>query len=107
MQNLKKTILILAAILSVTGAVAQNYASHSRLATGQWFKIPVSNTGVYKITTREVSALNLVPCSQIALYGQPGGMLSASNVQMHPDDLQPAAAEVVDVNGNGLFDEDD
>ena len=107
MQTLKRTFLILAALLSAMGAVAQDYAAHSLLATGRWFKIPVSSAGVYKITTREVNALSLVPCSQIALYGLPGGMLSASNAQVQPDDLLPVATEVVDVNGNGLFDEED
>ena len=89
-------------------AVAQgNYASHSKLAEGNWYKIAVSNTGVYMLTTTDLAELNGTPCNRIALFGAPGGMLSANNMAAHPDDLVPAAIEVVDKNSNGLFEAED
>ena len=86
---------------------AQSFASQSLLASGQWYKIPVSTTGVYKITTQLVPALANVPCNHICLYGTPGDMLSTSNTAPHPDDLTPAAIQIIDHNNNGLFDNDD
>lgn len=89
-------------------ALAQgSYADHSRLAEGSWYKIPVNNSGIYVITTADIAELYGAPCDKIALFGDPSGMLSASNMASHPDDLVPAAIEVVDLNGNGIFELDD
>ncbi len=107
------------AILYITGfllwgltggnpAAAQNsYADHSKLAEGSWYKIPVATTGVYIVTTADVAALHGASCNSIAIFGASGGMLSYSNMADHPDDLIPAAIEIVDVNGNGTFEQDD
>ena len=98
-------VAVLAAPLCVTGQ--QQYAEHSLLATGQWYKIPVATTGVYKITTQEVAALRGARCTDIALYGDAGGMLSANNTTVYTDDLVPAAIVVADANGNGVFEDED
>lgn len=88
-------------------ANAQTYATNSLLASGSWYKIPVDKTGVYKITSSDISALAGVSCSKITLYGAPGGMLNPYNGADHPDDLVPAAIQIVDRNSNGTFDADD
>ncbi len=101
---------ILCLILCLMQAVplsAQSYAPQSLLASGQWYKIPVSTSGVYKVTTAQLPALSQISCDKICLYGAPGDMLSVSNTAPHPDDLTPAAIQIVDLNGNGLFDSDD
>ena len=85
----------------------QQYVEHSMLATGQWYKIPVATAGVYSITTNEIAALRGTYCSDIALYGNASGMLSSNNTLLFADDLVPTAIEVVDVNGNGVFENDD
>lgn len=85
----------------------QQYADHSLLASGRWYKIPVSTAGVYKVTANEVSALRGATCSGIGLYGDAGGMLSANNTLIYTDDMVPAAIEVVDVNRNGVFEDED
>ena len=103
----KKLFLAIAAMLLAACVAAQDFAAHSILAEGRWYKIPVDTAGVYKITTREVSALDNAPCNKIALYGLPGGMLSANNTSFQPNDLLPAAIHVVDVNGNGIFEAED
>lgn len=102
------TCILVAGLLCGTEAVAQSqYAEHSKLASGEWYKIPVASTGVYIITTADVASLYGTPCSNIALFGSPGGMLKVSNMDTHPGDLVPAAIEVVDVNKNGTFETDD
>ena len=85
-------------------AIAQNFTPHSLLSEGQWFKIPISNTGVYKITIDNLPALNNTLCSQIALYSTPGEMLSTSTRDLANDDLMPVATEIADNNNNGIFD---
>jgi hypothetical protein len=85
----------------------QQYAEHSLLAEGQWYKIPVANSGIYKLTAREVPALKGAGCADIAVYGDAGGMLSSNNTLVYTDDMVPAAIEVVDANGNGVFEEED
>ena len=82
----KKLFLAIAAMLFAACVAAQDFAAHSILAEGRWYKIPVDTAGVYKITTREVSALDNAPCNKIALYGLPGGMLSANNISFHTND---------------------
>lgn len=89
-------------------ATAQpNYAHSSRLAEGKWFKIAISETGVYKISTNEIPALLGVNCDSISMFGNPGGQLSTSNMDNHPDDLNIVAIDVVDNNQNGIFDNND
>lgn len=107
--NVKSTILLLAiCLIPIMDAFAQQpYASNSRLADGTWYKIPISQTGIYKLTTSDLADLSGIPCSKIALYGSDGMMLYTSNSAEHPDDMVPAAIEIVDQNGNGTFDTED
>lgn len=100
-------ILWLLALLPTLSLRAQGYASQSLLATGQWYKIAVPASGVYKITAAQAPALLQASCDHICLYGAPGDMLAISNGASHPDDLTPAAIQVFDLNANGLFDADD
>ena len=111
MRKGTKTLIALGVLLAavqVHGVQAQaTYAEHSLLAEGRWYKIPVSETGVYKITADDIAGLSGTECSHIALYGADAGMLTSSNNQPRPDDLKPVALEMVDANGNGIFDEGD
>ena len=98
-------LMLLLSIASI--ADAQTLAANSKLAEGSWYKIPISKTGVYKLTTSSLSDLSGIPCNQIALYGMPGGQLSTTTGADLMDDLVPVAIEVTDANGNGLFDNQD
>lgn len=98
---------LLTALLCTSVAAAQSYADHSLLASGNWHKIPISQTGVYKLVPSDISALNGANCASILVCGHAGSMLSADNTASHPDDLTPAAIRLVDANGNGKFDGSD
>lgn len=99
---------VLLSVMSIAdNANAQSFISHSRLSTGSWYRIPIRQAGIYKLTSTEIPALNGVRTTQIALYGTPGGQLSSQLYDSLPDDLVPAAIEVNDANGNGLFDGSD
>lgn len=98
---------LLAALFCTTGAAAQSYSDHSLLANGNWHKIPIAKTGIYKLVPSDIAALNGASCSSIIVCGGPGSMLSTDNTLPHPDDLTPAAIQIVDANGNGKFDGSD
>ena len=102
-----RAIMPLMAMLLATQLWAQPFASHSQLASGNWFKIAVNTTGVYKLTTADIPSLNNAHCDQIALYGAPGGQLSVHNSDAHFDDLVPAAIQIADANNNGIFENGD
>ena len=85
----------------------QTYADHSILATGEWYKIRINTTGLYRITPYDVPVLKGTQCSDVALYGDAGGMLSSNNTIAYHDDLTPIAIEVTDKNQNGVFDDED
>ena len=106
-QLIRLVAMVAAIAVPGCGTAQQQYAEHSLLATGRWYQIPVAATGVYKISTSEVAALRGVRCTEIALYGDAGGMLSSNNTILYNDDMVPAATEVVDANGNGVFEDGD
>ena len=102
----RKTIYI---ILLVTGGLwtAASGQSHSVFAEGQWWKMRVTTSGVYRITTGDVPALAGTQVNNLAVYGMGSGMLSIYNSQTPTDGMRQLAIEVRDRNGNGLFDADD
>lgn len=102
------SVLLYAAFLLSTAdrAIAQ-HASHSVLASGDWWKLEILEDGIYKITPSDVPALSGTPVAHLAIYGQPGGMLDKTNGATRIDDLKEMAIHVHDANNNGLFDSDD
>ena len=101
------TILLSGLFFAAPADAQQPYSAHSKLAAGSWYKISISETGVYKLTAADLPALNGTICSKIALYGNEGKMMNASNTSPRPDDLEPVAIEVHDANSNGLFEAED
>lgn len=99
--------IILATLLIISTSATAQHREHSVLATGTWFKMGISETGVYKIGTSHISSLNGTPTNNIAIYGQPGGMLSMKNTPQRPDDLTEIPITVADLNNNGIFDNND
>ena len=100
--------LMLALLLLLGGGMAQGqHADHSLLASGTWYKLSLKESGIYKLTTAELGALEGRRTANLALYGHPGGMLPERNGEARPDDLLPMPVEIHDLNDNGLFDADD
>ncbi len=96
----------------------KNYAKKSSyksspssiLATGNWYKISVSSTGIYKIDKQffkdhsiDISGVNP---QNFRIYGNGEGMLSEENSKQKYFDLQENAIEVVG-EGDGVFDDND
>jgi hypothetical protein len=69
----------------------RNYASSSVMAQGDWFKVGVTRSGIYKINVAFLNSLGLnaagVNARHLAVYGNGGGMLPQANSTDRPDDL--------------------
>jgi hypothetical protein len=87
------------ASLKKQGKTNRIYATNSVLSTGQWYKLGVTSTGMYKLdrTTLQnmgINVQNLDP-RQIQLYGNGGGILPQANMAHRADDLVQNAIMVV------------
>jgi hypothetical protein len=85
-------------------------ATGSVLASGDWFKLAVSQTGIYKIDAAYLSSIgintSLVNPDMIQIYGNGGGMLPQANSVARLDDLVENAIYISE-DGNGIFDNND
>lgn len=113
MTRFNKSFWLLLAILFLTGftAIAQrSYAPHSVLASGNWFKISVSASGVYKMDLAFLSKLGIntsnLPSSSIRLFGNGGFMLPELASGPKKDDLFENALWVED-GGDGVLNGND
>ena len=83
---------------------SRTYASNSVLKNGDWYKMGISSTGIYKITYDDLSKLG-VPVDQInpkniRVYGNGGGILPEANYTSRYDDLQENAIMVFGEDDN-------
>ncbi len=87
----------------------QRMLSQSVLADGQWFKIRINKSGIYKLTYDDLKSMGFPvdgDPANIALYGNGGGVLPEKNNAPRPAGLTENPIEVVD-GGNGSFDAGD
>lgn len=106
---LKGRAWILAGICWLTvfaGRAQRNYAPHSVLATGDWYRFSVTGNGVCKLDLAFLSSLgipaaNLASASVRIFSGSPG-MLPEANNAPYLDDLQELSVLLVD-GGDGLL----
>lgn len=87
-------------------------AFNSVLSTGNWYKLLVSEEGIYKIDANflrgagiEPSSLNAV--TDIKIFGGDGRRIAEDLSTPRPNDLPQLAVKYVDNNSNGKFDNDD
>ncbi len=82
------------------------YAAHSVLAQGNWYKIQLDKTGIYKLTYADIKAMGVdmstIKPNSIRLFGNGGGMLPEANNAFRYDDLTENAIQVVNA-GNNVF----
>ncbi|MCY7409918.1 MAG: type IX secretion system sortase PorU, partial [Chitinophagales bacterium] len=87
-----------------------SYSAQSVLATGNWYKIAVTNDGVYKITKSFLQDLGIDVGSldprNIRVYGNGGGMLPEANATFRYDDLHEDPIYVAG-ESDGRFDDGD
>ncbi len=97
-------IVYLPSKTGVTSLKSTAFALHSVLAQGNWYKIQLNKTGVYKITYSDIQAMGVdmatVTPDHIRLFGNGGGLLPEANSIFRYDDLTENAVKVVAVNPN-------
>lgn len=102
-------IYIILLLLLGISMPAQTY--HSVLENGEWYKIAVTESGVYKLTVDDLQAAGaeVAGCSvsTIRMMGRENVALPELCSAMRPDDLTEMAVTVADNNDNGIFDADD
>jgi Peptidase family C25. len=79
------------------------------LAQGEWYRIEVTETGMYKLDYNYFRSLNISisDINSIRLYGNGGLAIPDDNTSPRPNTLLEIPRLVVDKNGNGIFDPDD
>ncbi len=86
------------------------YASHSAMAFGDWYKVGLPASGVYKLTYNDLSELGIdvahVDPRQIRIYHNGGGVLPEMNSVARHDDLVEVPIYVAGEN-DGRFDSND
>lgn len=83
-------------------AEAVAYATNSKLASGKWKKISVTETGIYKLTFSDIKNMGIDP-AKVQIYGY-GGKLLAENFALsgYEDDL-PEVAVYKELGADGVF----
>lgn len=92
-------------------AHAKTTALSSVLATGKWYKIALTERGIYKIDYDFIkNKIGIDPATintaHIRVYGNGGVMLSENNAVARPDDLTENPITVYD-GGDGMFNTSD
>lgn len=86
------------------------YADQSAMASGDWYKMGLSETGIYKLTYAELSELGVdvahVDPREIRVYHNGGGVLPELNGVSRHDDLVEIPIYVYG-ESDGKFDDDD
>ncbi len=104
--SLYPVVFLLLFIASDKIFAQRTYANSSILATGNWFKLGVTNTGVYRLDIPFLQSLGInvqsIPTGSIRIFGNGGAMLPESNSIRVVDDLLENAIKVVD-GGDGVL----
>ncbi|MBC6606785.1 type IX secretion system sortase PorU [Hymenobacter sp. BT188] len=87
------------------------HPSASVLQQGDWFKIGVPTSGIYKLDKAALTAMGLNPQTldprRLQLYGNATGMLPQPNSTYRPDDLIENAVFVANDNNDATFNDNE
>ena len=85
-------------------------ATGSVLASGEWYKMSVTQDGIYKLDVAFLTSMGIntstIDPSSLQVYGNGGGMLPQPNSAPRLDDLVENAVFLSE-DGNGIFDNND
>ncbi|MET4108751.1 type IX secretion system sortase PorU [Hymenobacter sp. UYP22] len=95
---------------SLRPTATRTYTRASVLSQGDWFKIGVPSSGIYKLDKAALSSLGLnmqgLDPNRLRLYGNAMGTLPQANSTYRPDDLVENAVQFVG-DGNTSFDDNE
>ena len=88
----------------------RSYASHSVLSSGDWYRIGVRQTGIFKIGYADLVSMGIDPSKidprELKIYGNGNGMLEEAVATPRTDDLKENSI-YVSGEQDGSFDEGD
>lgn len=88
----------------------KSYAANSVLSQGSWYKLGVTQTGIYQINYNDLVNMGINPATlnpaKIGIYSRGGTMLPEANSTARADDLPENAIEVTG-QSDGSFDKGD
>ncbi|WP_321425629.1 type IX secretion system sortase PorU [uncultured Bacteroides sp.] len=87
-NSFKLTLEKIAVKLKRTSSNLHTSTSNSKMATGKWVKIRVSESGVYKITNAELSQMGFTNPAKVRLCGY-GGFILPENFKLPKNDDLP------------------
>ena len=109
-NSISKIILAVALVLSFKVGTAQDNTYHSVLSDHTWYRLSVTEEGIYKLdySTLQAMGVNMgaLNPNQIRVFGNPSGALPEKNSKARPDDLTEMAI-VVEGAEDGIFDRQD
>ncbi len=82
------------------------YISSSALSSGNWYKIKITESGMYKLTYSQLTEMGFTNMSGIGIFGY-GGLLPKTAGEVIADDLPERSVYKVDANSNSVFDSGD
>jgi hypothetical protein len=99
-------------LLTTEGAASVNAASDSPLAQGDWYRMDVTETGIYRIdqtflSKAGISSSAIGNVNSIRIFGNDGQELPEDLNATRPAGNVEIPRFVVDKNGNGVLDVDD
>ena len=99
-------------LLKSNASGAQILATDSPLAQGDWYRMEVTETGIYRIdqaflTKAGISASAIGNINSIRIFGNDGQELPEDLNAVRPNGNEEIPRLVVDKNGNGVLDADD
>ncbi len=97
---------MLGVLISLTSISAQaasySFATSSKLATGNWIKIRIPKTGIYKLTYNDLVSMGIKKPEQAKIYGYGGKALDMQFLTTKEDDL-PQVAIWRETGSDGVF----
>ncbi len=94
-----------------TSSTKRTYADNSVLASGDWYKIKITKSGIYRVSGSDLLSmgfsLSALDINSIRLYGNGGGMLPEANSAFRYDDIVENSIQIHDANSNGIFESSD
>lgn len=81
------TLFILLTLTLITVNAQSRYAAHSKLATGKWVKIRVSDEGIYQLSSANLKSMGFSNPAKVCLYGYNLPFLPEEKIENLDDDL--------------------
>ncbi len=107
---MNKLLLLIILFIGNNTFSQRTYVSQSVLNNGNWYKIVVQETGIYKVDVSFFNSCgintNNLLINTIKIFGNTGKMLNENNNVFRYDDLQENAIQVID-GGDGIFNGND